>query len=99
VAGIQNVARSESLLAWGDFDTVNWARPDCQKHGAESQGQYVTSYLKNEDDAGFLRTEPNLKWQHLLEVFQGDAEQFEQQAKAAGVPFVAVLVPNRAQPR
>jgi hypothetical protein len=33
----------------------------------------------------------------LLEVFQGDAEQFEQQAKAAGVPFVAVLLPNRAQ--
>jgi hypothetical protein len=65
--------------------------------GAESQGQYVTSYLKNEDDAGFLRTEPSSKWQHLLEVFQGDAEQFEQQAKAAGVPFVAVLVPNRAQ--
>jgi hypothetical protein len=65
--------------------------------GAESQDQYVTSYLKNEDDAGFLRTESNSKWQHLLEVFQGDAEQFEQQAKAAGVPFVAVLVPNRAQ--
>jgi hypothetical protein len=65
--------------------------------GAESQDQYVTSYLKNEDDAGFLRTESNSKWQHLVEVFQGDAEQFEQQAKAAGVPFVAVLVPNRAQ--
>jgi hypothetical protein len=65
--------------------------------GSESQDQYVTSYLKNEDDAGFLRTESSSKWQHLLEVFQGDAEQFEQQAKAAGVPFVAVLVPNRAQ--
>jgi hypothetical protein len=65
--------------------------------GAESQGQYVTSYLKNEDDAGFLRAEPNSKWQHFLDVFQGDAEQFEQQAKAAGVPFVAVLLPNRAQ--
>lgn len=65
--------------------------------GAESQDQYVTSYLKNEDHAGFLRTEPSSKWQHLLEVFQGDAEQFEQQAKAAGVPLVAVLVPNRAQ--
>src|SRR5262249_25907134 len=65
--------------------------------GAESQGQYVTSYLKNEDDAGFLRTEPNSRWQHLLQVFQGDAEQFEQQAQAAGVPFVAVLLPNRAQ--
>jgi len=64
---------------------------------AESQDQYVTSYLKNEDDAEFLRTESNSKWQHLLGVFQGDAEQFEQQAKAAGVPLVAVLVPNRAQ--
>jgi hypothetical protein len=65
--------------------------------GAESEGQYVTSYLKNEDDAEFLRTEPNSKWQHFLEVFQEDAQQFEEQAKAAGVPFVAVLLPNRAQ--
>jgi hypothetical protein len=63
----------------------------------ESQDQYVTSYLKNEDEAGFLKTQPNLKWLHLLQVFQSDAAKFAQQAKSAGIPFVAVLVPNRAQ--
>lgn len=64
---------------------------------AESQDQYVTSYLRNEDDTGFLMIESNSKWQHVLTLFQGDADQFEQEAKAAGIPLVAVLVPNRAQ--
>ncbi len=62
----------------------------------ESQDQYVTSYLKN-DEAGFLKAQPDQKWQHMLQVFQGDAADFAQQAKSAGIPFVAVLVPNRAQ--
>jgi hypothetical protein len=64
---------------------------------SESQNQYVESYLKNETDSGFLKTEPSLEWQALLRNFQADAADFESQAKAAGVPFVAVLVPNRAQ--
>jgi hypothetical protein len=64
---------------------------------SDSQDQYVKSYLKNEDDAEFLKTDPNVKWQGLLRNFQIDATEFESQAKAAGVPFVAVLVPNRAQ--
>lgn len=63
----------------------------------EGQDRYVRAYLKNEDDAGFLRTEPSGKWQSLLETFQRYAANFEGQAKAAGVPFAAVLVPNRAQ--
>jgi hypothetical protein len=63
----------------------------------ESQDQYVTSYLKNEEDAGFLKAEPSVQWQRLLQTFQIDAAQFESQARAAGIPFVVVLVPNRAQ--
>ena len=55
------------------------------------------SYLKNENDAGFLKAEPNPDWQHWFQTFRIDAEDFEKQANAAGVPFVAVLVPNRAQ--
>jgi hypothetical protein len=64
---------------------------------SDSQDQYVKSYLKNEDDAEFLKTDPNVKWQGLLRNFQINATEFERQAKAASVPFVAVLVPNRAQ--
>jgi hypothetical protein len=64
---------------------------------SESQDQYVNSYLKNEDDAGFLRIKPSAKWQYYLQIFQNDTAQFAKQANAAGVPFLAVLVPNRAQ--
>ena len=64
---------------------------------SQSQDQYVTSYLKNDFDAGFLKAEPSPQWQGLLQNFDGDAAAFEGQAKAAGVPLVAVLVPNRAQ--
>lgn len=63
----------------------------------DTQDQYVMSYLKNEEDAGFLKANPNTDWQQWLQNFQIDAEDFEKQAHAAGVPFVAVLVPNRAQ--
>jgi hypothetical protein len=66
-------------------------------YGSESQDQYIRSYLKNEDDAGFLKTEPSEKWQRRLAAFQTFAADFERQAKDAGVPLVAVLVPNRAQ--
>jgi hypothetical protein len=66
-------------------------------YGSESQGQYIRSYLKNEDDAGFLKTEQSENWQRRLAAFQTYADDFERQARAAGVPLVAVLVPNRAQ--
>jgi hypothetical protein len=63
----------------------------------ESPYEYVRSYLENENEAGFLRAQPNSKWQHLLSVFQNDAAEFAQEARNAGVPFVVVLIPNRAQ--
>jgi hypothetical protein len=63
----------------------------------DTEDQYLTSYLKNEKDAGFLKAKPNSDWQHWIQNFQIDAEDFEKQADAANVPLVAVLVPDRAQ--
>jgi hypothetical protein len=64
---------------------------------SESQDQYVDSYLKNEDDAEFLRIGLNAEWRHSWQIFESHAAYFAKQANAAGVPFVTVLVPNRAQ--
>ena len=63
----------------------------------ESPDEYVSSYVKNVDNAAFLKTQPSLTWQRSLRNFQNVAAQFESQAKAAGVPLLAVLVPNRVQ--
>jgi hypothetical protein len=64
----------------------------------ESQSQYVRSYLMGRDpNQGFLRTEPSVQWRINLQEFERDAAAIEGQAKAAGVPLAAVLVPDRAQ--
>jgi len=62
----------------------------------ESQTEYMKSYLAGGDRAGFLLAEPNTEWQQRLQRVDIDAANMETQARAAGVPFVAVLVPNRA---
>jgi hypothetical protein len=64
---------------------------------SESPSQYVGSYLQNGSNTDFLKTEPSAHWQNLLENFEEQAEGFEKQAHHAGIPFVAVLLPNRAQ--
>ena len=64
----------------------------------ESQEQYVNSYLMNGDEsAGFLNADWSPRWQVRLEQFDTCAANMEEKAKAAGIPFVAVLLPNRAQ--
>jgi hypothetical protein len=63
----------------------------------ESPDQYVKSYLKNEDDAAFLATKPDEKWQGSRLHFQAAAASYQERSNSAGLPFVAVLVPNRAQ--
>jgi hypothetical protein len=64
----------------------------------ESQEQYVNSYLMNGDEsAGFLKADWSPRWQVRLEQFDSCAANMEEKAKAAGIPFVAVLLPNRAQ--
>ncbi len=63
----------------------------------ESQSEYLRSFLMREDEAGFLRAEPSAEWKDHLQQFDMYAADIEKQAKAAGVPLVVVLVPNRAQ--
>lgn len=64
---------------------------------SESQDQYVTSYLRNGDNANFLKSESDSKWQMQLQYFNAELAEIEGLAKNAGVPLVAVLVPNRPQ--
>jgi hypothetical protein len=71
----------------------------------ESQNQYIQSYLMIPNGGeGFwdsgpaaLRAELNPEWEAHLREFEGYAADVEGRARSAGVPFVAVLVPNRAQ--
>jgi hypothetical protein len=63
-----------------------------------SQHQYLTAYLAQSDsEAGFLKLQPSAVWQDRLRQFDGVAAEIEGRARAAGVPLVAVFVPNRAQ--
>ena len=64
----------------------------------QSQTRFVSSYLRVPDwEAGFLRAEPSAMWQMDLDAFDREAAQVESQAKAAGLPMVVVLIPNRAE--
>lgn len=71
----------------------------------QSQSQYIQSYLTLPQGAeGFwdagpeaLRAQPSPEWQAHLRAFEHSAVDVERMASAAGVPLVAVLVPNRAQ--
>jgi len=63
-----------------------------------SQSIYVKSWLMESDDAaGYLRDQPSPLWKSYLQQFDLDAADIEEQAKAAGIPFVAAYVPDRAQ--
>jgi hypothetical protein len=64
---------------------------------SESQDEYIKSYLRNEDDANFLKTEPDAKWQMQFEYFDAELAEITGLAKNAGVNLVAVFVPNRPQ--
>ena len=64
----------------------------------QSQSQYVTAYqMVSDEEGGFLKASPSASWREHLKQFDGDAADMEGRAEAAGVPFVAVLVPIRAQ--
>lgn len=58
----------------------------------------MNSYLQGaEADVGFLRAEPTPTWDAFLADFDRYAAEVESRANLAGVPFVAVLLPNRVQ--
>jgi len=64
----------------------------------QSQSQFVRSYLMSGDGVmGFLRAEPRADWKESLRNFDADAADVETRARAAGLPFVAMLAPNQAQ--
>jgi len=63
----------------------------------ESQSRYVKSFLMGGGGTEFLRARPDAEWRGDLMHFDSLAAGMQRQAVAAGVPFVAVLVPNRAQ--
>jgi hypothetical protein len=63
----------------------------------QSQVQYVKSCLFGGDSLGYLRTQPSAEWQRRLHRFNSDEAKAQEQARAAGVPLAAVLVPSRPQ--
>ena len=63
-----------------------------------SNSLYVKSSLTQPDtDIGYLHAEQSPLWHKNLAEFDKQAADVEGQARAAGIPFVAVLVPERAQ--
>ncbi len=64
---------------------------------SESQDEYIKSYLKNGDNANFLKIKPDSTWQTQLQYFDTELEEIAGLSKNARVPLIAVFVPNRAQ--
>ena len=64
----------------------------------ESPSLYLESFLAADDSqAGFLKVQHSALWKSRLTHFDSDAADIEARARTAGVPFVAFLVPTRAQ--
>ena len=53
--------------------------------------------MVSDEEGGFLKADPSASWREHLKQFDADAADIEGRAEAAGVPFVAVLVPIRVQ--
>jgi hypothetical protein len=68
-----------------------------QRYIFESKSQYIKSSLMEGDASGYLESMPRAEWRRRLRQFDGDAADIAARAQAAGVPFIAVLVPNRVQ--
>jgi hypothetical protein len=63
-----------------------------------SPSRYVQSSLMGDDyQKEFLLSESSTEWQRELKDFASSAADIEGQARKAGIPLVAVLVPDRTQ--
>jgi hypothetical protein len=71
-----------------------------------SQSQTINSYLAEKPDAPyvrkihgpeFLRVAPSPEWQGHLAGLDKDISEIERQARVAGVPLLATMLPERAQ--
>jgi len=64
----------------------------------KSQSQFVKSYLMVGDmEAGYLKPEYSATWKDHVRQFEADVTANAARAKAAGVPLVVTMVPNRGQ--
>jgi hypothetical protein len=64
----------------------------------EGPDRYVESYLAgNTDETALLRAELSADWQPRLHQFDIYVADVAARARAAGIPLVVVLIPNRAQ--
>jgi hypothetical protein len=64
----------------------------------ESPNLYVRASLLGDDyKSEFLRSKSSPEWQERLKAFESSAANIEEQSRKAGVPLVAVLVPDRTQ--
>ena len=63
-----------------------------------SQTEFLKGYLAGFDqENGFLKSQQSQFWQKQLAQVATDAADMEFRSRQAGIPFVAVYVPNRAQ--
>lgn len=63
-----------------------------------SPSLYIQSALLGADfDPNFLQAKPTEKWQTQLKQFDSSAAAIEEQSLKAGIPFAAVLIPDRIQ--
>ncbi len=58
---------------------------------------YLPLYLKHGDEADFLRPPFSEAWKLRLAIFDRELDEITARTQAAGVPFMLVFVPQRAQ--
>jgi hypothetical protein len=64
----------------------------------EIPSRYLATYFKGGDEiTGSLKAEPSAHWRNLLLQADSDAADMEGRARTAGIPFAAVLVPDKPQ--
>lgn len=64
----------------------------------ESPSRYLESFLRGDDDvAGEYKAELSQHWKNLMRQVDSDAADMEARARAAGIPFVATMLPSQPQ--
>ncbi len=66
-------------------------------HGQGKQ-RYIRQYLRGQDsEIGYLPTHPSEAWKESYQAFNQSIAQMSVLTRTAGIPFVVVLLPTRAQ--
>lgn len=63
----------------------------------QSQSLYVKASLRDDDSTGFMKTDPTESWRNSSRKSDFYITNINNQAKSAGVPVAASLIPSRAQ--